>query len=89
MGAAGAAVLLLVIIIVIIILFAKRKRAQNAVAAPPTESNLKKDREYTPTSLGHDNTAYTSETEVKVSIEDNGSRLLYKKTICRLQCHFV
>ncbi|XP_033222414.1 uncharacterized protein LOC117176311 isoform X2 [Belonocnema kinseyi] len=65
MGAAGAAVLLLIIIIIIIILVTKKKKAQSAVAAPPIESNIKKDRKYTLASLGHDNTEYTSETELR------------------------
>ena len=83
MGAAGVAVLLLIIIVVIIILAAKRKRAQSAVAAPPTQSILKKDREYTPTTLGRDNTAYTSETEVRVSIEQSN------KSLASFEHHFV
>lgn len=66
-GAAGAAIILLTLVIAALVIAANRKRAHSAVAAPPVESILKKDRGYTPTTPGFDNTGYTSETEARVS----------------------
>ena len=70
-GAAASAILLLAIVIVIAVIIAKRKMIRSAVSAPPMQSILKKDREYSPTMFGHDNTAYTSENELRVYIKDS------------------
>ncbi|XP_015593385.1 uncharacterized protein LOC107266895 isoform X2 [Cephus cinctus] len=64
-GAAGAGIILLAFILTGLFVAAKRKRAHSAVSAPPPQSILKKDREYTSTTPGLDNTGYTSETEAR------------------------
>lgn len=55
------------IILAAIIIVVKKKKIQSSVSAPPTQSILKKNTsEYTPTTIGFDNTGYTSETEERV-----------------------
>ncbi|KAK0167380.1 hypothetical protein PV327_004787 [Microctonus hyperodae] len=63
LGAGGAGLAFLIIIIAGLVITAKRKRAHSAVSVPPTQSILKKERGYTSTTSGLDNTGYTSETE--------------------------
>lgn len=67
LGAGGAGLAFLIIIIAGLVITAKRKRAHSAVSVPPTQSILKKERGYTSTTSGLDNTGYTSETEGRVS----------------------
>ncbi|XP_043284505.1 uncharacterized protein [Venturia canescens] len=73
-GAAGAAIILLTLVIAAVVIAANRKRAHSAVAAPPVESILKKDRGYTPTTPGFDNTGYTSETEARTQTDGTSQR---------------
>ncbi|KAK0076031.1 hypothetical protein PV326_011124, partial [Microctonus aethiopoides] len=63
LGAGGAGLAFLIIIIAGLVITAKKKRAHSAVSVPPTQSILKKERGYTSTTSGLDNTGYTSETE--------------------------
>lgn len=66
-GAVSAGVILLIFVLTGLILAAKKKRAHSAAVAPPNRSILKKEREYTATTPGLDNAAFsTSETEIKV-----------------------
>ncbi|XP_034941627.1 uncharacterized protein [Chelonus insularis] len=62
-GTAGTAIIILVLVIAGLIITAKKKRAYSAVSAPPNQSILKNDKVYSPSTLGLDNTGYTSETE--------------------------
>ncbi|XP_019883948.1 uncharacterized protein LOC105253954 isoform X4 [Camponotus floridanus] len=80
-GAASAGVVLLILVLTGLILAAKRKRAHSAVVAPPNKSILKKEREYTTTTPGLDNAAFsTSETEIKT---DGTSQRQTPRTLSR------
>ena len=66
-GAAGVGFILLGAIIISLFIYTKRKRTQSAISAPQSRRVLQKDEEYAPTTSGIDNTAYTSETDGRVS----------------------
>ncbi|KAL0102839.1 hypothetical protein PUN28_018258 [Cardiocondyla obscurior] len=80
-GAAGAGVVLLIFVLTGLVFAAKRKRAHSAAVAPPNRSILKKEREYTATTSGLDNTAFsTSETEIRT---DGTSQRQTPRTLSR------
>ncbi|XP_017877266.1 uncharacterized protein LOC108623338 [Ceratina calcarata] len=65
-GAASVGFILLAFIVLGLIVAAKRKRSHSAVAAPPSQHTLKKNREYIQATGGLDNNAFsTSELDIK------------------------